>query len=139
LQEVLNRLSNSAQPPSRPSGPAAPAPENLLQPPPEYATITTSGAIGLVCQTVTPDTAHELRLDPPRGLWCTGVTAGSAAATAGIQSNDVLLKINGSEMRDLSRLKKIAAETSPGQMVPVEIFRHGNIRTVQLPVDQLRR
>jgi serine/threonine protein kinase len=141
LQEVLNRLNNGMPPPSstpRPGNPATPAPENTLQPPPEYATVTIS-AVGLVCQTVTSDTAHELGLDAPRGLWCTGVTTGSAAANAGILSNDVLLKINGSEMRDLSRLKKIAAEISPGQTVPVEIFRKGNVRTVQLPVDQLRR
>jgi serine/threonine-protein kinase len=142
LQEALNRLGKSAQPslsPSRPSSPVAPAPENPLQPPPEFATTTTSGAIGLVCRTVTRDIAHELGLDPPRGLWCTGVSVGSAAARAGIFSNDVLLKINGSEMRDLSRLEKIAAEIAPGQTVPVEIFRRGNMRTVQLPVDQLRR
>jgi serine protease Do len=111
--------------------------ENTLQPPAEYATFSTS-AIGLACQTVTTATARDLGLSSPRGLWCTGVTAGSAAANAGIQSNDVLLKINGSEMRDLSRLGTIVASSAPGHTVPVEIFRNGSTRTVQLPVDQLR-
>jgi predicted Ser/Thr protein kinase len=140
LQEVLNRLHTegppllSLAPQTRSDALGA---DNTLQPPAEYATFSTS-AIGLACQTVTTATARDLGLSSPRGLWCTGVTAGSAAANAGIQSNDVLLKINGSEMRDLSRLGTIVASSAPGHTVPVEIFRNGSTRTVQLPVDQLR-
>jgi serine/threonine protein kinase len=140
LNETLNRLRNgigSSVSPSRRDSPAAPAPENTLRPPPAYPTISTS-AVGLVCQTVTSDTARQLGLDAPRGLWCTGVAAGSDAAKAGIHSNDVLLTINGSEARDLSGLQTIAGDTSPGHTVPVSIFRDGSVRTVHLAVDQLR-
>jgi serine protease Do len=105
---------------------------------PVYA-ITSSSPIGLLCQSVTPDTAREVGLDTPRGMIVVGVTAGSAAAMAGIHSSDVLLKINGTEMRDLSGLRAIAAETAPGQPVPVEIYRRGTVQTVRLQVDQLRR
>ena len=137
LEEALNRLNGGIPETPRGGGPAEAAPEHPLQIPPAYPTVSTSG-VGLVCETVTTDTAHKLGLDPPRGLWCTGVTAGSAAAMAGIRSNDVLLKVNGSELHDLARLKTIAANTAAGHTVPVEIFRDGNTRTVQLAVDQLR-
>ena len=136
----MNRLRNARTQPSPPparDGPVAPGAENKPAPPPIYPTISTS-AIGLVCQTVTPDTARQLGLDAPRGLWCTGVTTGSAAASAGILPDDVLLTISGSEMRDLSGLEAIAADVAPGHTVPVKVFRRGNVRTVQLAVDQVR-
>jgi membrane-associated protease RseP (regulator of RpoE activity) len=134
LRETLNRLSNGV---ASPNTPGAAHTENNLQSPPQYPTFSTS-AVGLFCQTVTSDTAHDLGLETPRGLWCTGVAAGSAAAIAGIRTNDILLTINGSEMRDLSGLGAIASASAPGRLIPVEILRHGNKKTVQLQIDQLR-
>jgi S1-C subfamily serine protease len=59
-----------------------------------------------------------------------GVTAGSAADKAGIRQQDVILKIDGAEVRDLSVLRNVADRT-----VPVELFKHGNRRVVQLHVN----
>jgi len=72
------------------------------------------------------EAAEALGLGSARGMVVTGVTAGSAAAKAGIRPEDVILKINGSEVRDLSVLPKVAADTPVGHTVPVEIFRHGS-------------
>ncbi len=132
-KEALNRPRNGNSRSLSPAPSNGPEPENPLQTPPEYA-ITSVSAVGLVCQTVTPDVARELGLGAPRGLLVTGVTAGSPAAKAGIRSNDVLLKVNGVEVHDISKLEKMAAE-SPGHSVPVELFQHGAQRTVQLQAD----
>jgi hypothetical protein len=136
-QEAPSSRQTLAMPSSRPGNQGGSTSDHPPQPPPAYPTASVS-AVGLLCQSITADTARQLGLDAPRGMWCTGVTAGSAAALAGIRSNDVLLSIDGTDMRDLSGLRKIAGETSAGSTVPVEIFRNGNRRTVQLSLDQLR-
>jgi serine/threonine protein kinase len=141
LEEALNRLRNEGRLPalrSEPDSPRAPTPESPPQPPPTYITTSTS-VIGLTCQTVTADSAQQLGMNTPRGLRCIGVTVGSAAAQAGIRSDDVLLTINGSELRDLASLKTIANGMPPGRTVPVELFRGGRTLTVNLALDQLRR
>jgi S1-C subfamily serine protease len=123
--EALRRLRSGAT--GRGSSPDS-SPDPVL-----YAT-TSSSPVGLLCQTVTADTAGKFGLDAPQGMVVIGVTTGSAAATAGIRQEDVILKINGTEVRDLSALRKVA-----GPSVPVELLRHGSRKVVQLQVDQIKR
>jgi len=115
-----------------------PGPAGEIERPPSYPWVSTSG-VGLSCRSVTAQTAMIFGLDRPQGMVVTGVTVGSAAARAGIQQDDIILKINGTEVRDLSTLPRVAAETPAGRTVPVEIFRHRNLKFVQLQVDGLRR
>jgi membrane-associated protease RseP (regulator of RpoE activity) len=124
--EALRRLRNG--PAGRPGSVADTNPEPVL-----YAT-TSSSPVGLLCQTITADSAGKFGLDAPHGMVVIGVTTGSAAATAGIRQEDVILKIDGTEARDLSVLRKVSGPT-----VPVELFRHGSRRVVQLWVDQVKR
>lgn len=100
--------------------------------------VTSVSAVGLVCQSVTPASAAGLGLDGARGMVVTGVAAGSAASGAGLQSQDVILKVAGSEISNLSALAKIASDTPAGQTVPVEVLRHGSRRVLNLNIDQAR-
>jgi serine/threonine protein kinase len=118
----------------------APTPPPDAPPPaPTPIAATSSSSVGLLCRSVTAETAQRLGLDSPRGMLVTGVTVGSTAAKAGFRQDDVILAIQGSEARSLSVLNSVAMSMAPGQTVPVEIFRHGSRQVVQLPVDQLRR
>jgi serine/threonine protein kinase len=114
-------------------------PAPVLEPPSTVYATTSSSAVGLLCQSVTTDSAGELGLDGARGMVVLGVTNGSAAAIAGIRQQDVILKINGTEINDLSSLPRIASNTPAGTPVRVEIFRHGNRQMVQLQVDKIRQ
>lgn len=101
-------------------------------PPPVYAVTSSNGATGLVCESITSETASRFGLDSPQGMVVTGVLTGGAAYKAGIRDRDVILKIKGSEAHDLSALSRIAADNPAGQAVPVEILSHGSRKTVQL-------
>jgi serine/threonine-protein kinase len=101
--------------------------------------VTSVSAVGLVCQSVTPDSAAGFGLDGAHGMVVTGVTAGRAASAAGIQPQDVILKVASVEVSNLSALAKIASDTPVGQAVPVEVFRHGTRRVISLKIDQARR
>jgi serine/threonine protein kinase len=117
--------------------PPSPPPQELSVPLPSYP-VTSSSAVGLLCQSVTKETADKLGLEAPQGMVVTGVVVGSPADRAGIRENDVILRIGGAEAHQLSILTKVAADTPPGQTVPLDVFRQGHRRVVQLAVDDLR-
>jgi serine/threonine protein kinase len=124
------RIERNTGPADGAADPAAPA---------VYPVTSVSTLVGLVCQSVTPDRAAALGLDGAHGMVVIGVTAGSAASLAGIQTQDVIIKAAGVEVSNLSALAKLASDTPAGQDVPVEIVRHGNRRVVTLKIDQARR
>ena len=93
--------------------PPSPPPQELSVPLPSYP-VTSSSAVGLLCQSVTKETADKLGLEVPQGMVVTGVVVGSPADRAGIRENDVILKIGGTEAHQLSVLTKVAADTPPG-------------------------
>jgi hypothetical protein len=117
--------------------PPSPPPQELSVPLPSYP-VTSSSAVGLLCQSVTKDTADKLGLEAPQGMVVTGVVVGSPADRAGIRENDVILRIGGTEAHQLSVLAKVAAGTPPGETVPLDVYRQGHRRVVQLAVDDLR-
>lgn len=53
------------------------------------------------------------------------ITAGSAAAKAGLKEKDVVLEINGEKITKDSSLAKIVAKRSPGDTVSLKILRDG--------------
>ncbi|PPQ33373.1 protein kinase domain-containing protein [Rhodopila globiformis] len=106
---------------------------------PSYPVTSTSGALGLLCVSVTPDTAGRFGLQTPEGMIVTGVLAGGAAERAGIRLDDLILKVKGLEISNLSSLSKIASDVPPGQTVPVEIIRDGNRHVLRLSLDAVRR
>jgi len=106
--------------------------------PPRYATTSINGALGLICQTVTADTASLYGLDTPRGMVVTGVSVGSVGYNAGIRRDDVIVKVNGSEVNDSSALSAMTMESAAGGGMAVELLRAGVHRTVQLRVNPAR-
>ena len=134
VDSALRRLRQDRS--GRTEPPASPPPQDLPVIQPSYP-VTSSSAVGLLCQSVTKDTAEKLGLDAPQGMVVTGVVVGSAADRAGIRENDVILKIGGTEAHQLSVLAKVAAGTPPGQTVPLDVLRQGHRRVVQLAVDDL--
>ena len=94
--------------------PPSPPPQELSVPLPSYP-VTSSSAVGLLCQSVTKETADKLGLEVPQGMVVTGVVVGSPADRAGLRENDVILRIGGTEAHQLSVLAKVAAGTPPGR------------------------
>jgi S1-C subfamily serine protease len=131
---TLRRLRSEAKPEGNP-GPSQPGPRDL-----DAATpVVSSSGVGLLCQSVTTDTAGNYGLDSPHGMVVTGIVVGSPASKAGFQQNDVILKIDGKDARTLSTLTQVAAAKGQAHTVPVEILRHGAHQTIELDVDSLHR
>ncbi len=95
------------------------------------------GWLGVQIQQVTPDIADGLGLHPARGAMVASVTDDGPAAKSQIHGGDVILKFNGSDVKDLHALPRLVAETEIGKQVPVVLWRDGKEITIQASIAEL--
>ena len=76
--------------------------------------------------------ARQLGFQRQSGVIVDTVYADTPAAEAGLRKNDIILSVNGREVRDQQALKNMTAFAELGQPVSVEIFRDGE--QMKLPV-----
>jgi putative serine protease PepD len=67
-----------------------------------------------------------------QGVPISTVTAGGPAAKAGLQTNDVIEKIDSSSITSFNQLVSILAEDKPGQTITLTILRDGQTKQVKV-------
>ncbi len=92
------------------------------------------GYLGVRIQPLNEDLAASLGLAHNRGEFVQAVEPGQAAANAGIQSGDVVVKVNGKEVSQEQTLSFLVANTAPGTVIPIELIRDGKRMTVRARV-----
>ena len=92
------------------------------------------GYLGVRIQALSDDLAASLGLPKKRGEFIQAVEPGQAAAKAGIQAGDVVVKVDGKDVSPDQTLSFIVANTTPGKRIPVELLRNGQRLTVQAVV-----
>lgn len=96
------------------------------------------GWLGVNIQQVTDEIAEALRLPGgARGALVARAQEGGPAAAGGIRSGDVILRFNGTDVREMRNLPRIVADASVGVQVPVVIWRDGKEETVNVTLGEL--
>ncbi len=90
------------------------------------------GYLGVSIQAMTARAARIAGLESVRGVYLSSVQPGLAGYEAGLRDGDILLTINGRDMTEPNELQSAIALFSPGDQVPVEIWRDG--RTLDFTV-----
>jgi serine protease Do len=90
----------------------------------------TRGKLGVVIQSVTQGLADSFGLPQPQGALVSSVEKGGPAERAGIESGDVILKLNGQPLKDSNELPVQIAAVTPGTGVNLEIWRNHATREV---------
>ncbi len=95
---------------------------------------TRRGWLGVRIQNVDDSIAESLNLGKVRGALVAGTDANGPAKAAGIQSGDVIVKFDGTDVKDAHDLPKIVASEQVGKEVPVVVVRQGKelTKTVKL-------
>ena len=96
------------------------------------------GRLGVVIRDITPDLVKGLRLESLDGALVAEVAPGSPAETAGLEPGDVILGVDGEEVRTAAELRNEIGLKRIGEEVELEILRRGKKRRVTLaigPVD----
>jgi serine protease Do len=81
------------------------------------------GWLGVQIQPVTAEIARNVGLANLAGALVAKVGAGSTAAAAGFEQGDVILSINGQEIRRMHDLPLVIAETPIGRIAAVTVWR----------------
>jgi putative serine protease PepD len=81
----------------------------------------------------TPSAAQDvLSTKTSRGITISKVEAGGPAAKAGLQVNDLIEKIDGTQVTSYDQLISVIARYSPGQTVTLTIVRDGQTKQVKV-------
>ncbi len=94
------------------------------------------GYLGVGIQNVDRERADALGLERPIGALVNQVESGSAAERAGIEVGDVILEVNDRTIEVFSDLPPIVGSVRPGETVELRVSRWGEIRTVQVELDE---
>jgi len=88
--------------------------------------------IGVGGQTLTADLAEGMGLDHPGGLVVNDLYAGGPAMVAGLKLGDVVVAVNGREVKDWAALRYRLATMKSGTTVTIGLLRRG--QNLDLPV-----
>jgi len=99
----------------------------------------TRGWIGVTIQELTPELAQEFGLKKTKGALVSDVAKDGPAAKAGIMRGDVILEFNGKEVRDVSSLRNMVAQSKTGSEITIKILRAGREFTARLFIVELPR
>ncbi|MDC1109818.1 Do family serine endopeptidase [Candidatus Pelagibacter sp.] len=98
---------------------------------------TKRGWLGVRIQIVTDEIAEVENLDKARGALVASVAEKSPSDKAGIKSGDIILEFNGTEIKEMSELPKIVAQTEVGKTVEVKIWRNKKEITKKIKLGRL--
>lgn len=108
--------------------------------------------LGIQMRTLNDRLKQQLNEDPERpptigvdrGVVIFGVAKGSPAAAAGMKRGDVIVKMNGQDVKTADEVQAIVDRTTVGQVVKVDVNRSGqnvtlDVRPDEFPTQALRR
>jgi serine protease Do len=97
----------------------------------------TRGRIGVQIQEVTKELAEAFGLPKPTGALVNSVEKGGPADKGGVEADDVILKVDGREVRSSNELPRIITMVKPGTKVTLGVWRKGATRDLAVTVAEM--
>jgi serine protease Do len=95
------------------------------------------GWIGIGIIDMDTEEASSLGMDAPRGAKVVDVVKGGPADRGGMKAGDVIIMVDGKEVRDAGRFRNQVAETVIGKTMQVGLLRGGREMELGVPVGDL--
>jgi serine protease Do len=92
------------------------------------------GRLGVTIQQVNTALAQNFGLDKAEGALVSSVQKDSAAAKAGIEPGDVILKMDGKTITSSNELPPMVAAVKPGSDVKLQLWRDGKAKDLTVTV-----
>jgi len=96
------------------------------------------GWLGVIVQTVTPELADTFGLEEKKGALVADIDRDGPAAQAGIQKGDIIIGFDGKEIKEMSELPLVVAQTPVGKKVTVVLLRNGKKVSKSVTVGELK-
>ncbi len=97
------------------------------------------GRLGVGIQEVNQALAESFGLDRPAGAVINSVEPDSPAARAGLQTGDVVRRVNGEPVVSSADLPAVVGMLPPGERVTLEVWRDGRIREITAELGSMDR
>ena len=94
----------------------------------------TRGYLGIQMQDVTPNLARSFELPTTNGALVARVVEDSPAAKAGLKEGDFVVAVDGQAIGAPNALRNIVANTAPGTVIQMDIYREGKKLTIPVTV-----
>jgi S1-C subfamily serine protease len=88
--------------------------------------------LGLQPTDLTPQVSERFDIDLESGVLALMITEGSPAGEAGLREGDVIVAIDGDEVRIVEDLLAQLRERAPGDRITLGIVRNGDRRELQV-------
>jgi len=92
---------------------------------------------GIEAVEITPELAEEMKLNTLEGVIVMHVLKGGAADQAGIQRNDVIIKLGGQMISGMGSFEEALSYYYPGQKLSVSFSRNGSAKIAELSLQNL--
>jgi len=90
------------------------------------------GWLGVYIQPLDPELAKDLGLK--QGVGIHEVIEGSPAATAGLQAGDVVLEVDGKQVKEVTELQRRIGDFKPGQTVKLKVMGYADKKSRSITV-----
>jgi serine protease Do len=94
------------------------------------------GYLGISMNDVTPENAHFFNLQNAEGAIVAQVTPDSPASKGGLQTGDVITRVDDTKVVNGSTLQVVVSEMAPGAKITLGVIRNGKPETLNLTVGQ---
>lgn len=94
--------------------------------------------LGVQIREMTEELQKETKLDNLDGVYVGGVADGGAAKEAGIETGDVILKINGEKVATVPEVQEKVGMHRPGDNINLKIWRNGKEQDVTVTLRNIR-
>jgi serine protease Do len=98
----------------------------------------TRGRIGVQIQAVSKEDAAGFGLDGPRGALVNGVEKDGPAAKAGVEVGDIILKVDGKDVKTSQDLPRVISVVRPGTKINLTVWRKGANKDIAVTVAELK-
>jgi len=95
------------------------------------------GWIGVQIQQVTPEIADSLGLKKTEGALVAEPQANGPAAKAGVESGDVITKVNDQPVKDARELARTIGGMAPGTTVKLDVLHKGQDKVLSMTLGEL--
>lgn len=100
--------------------------------------VAAEGYLGVDVSNVDARNAHALKLKEACGAVITLIDHDAPAGKIGLKVNDVVLQLNGQNVKNAAQLRKMLREIPPGREITIEISRDGTIQTLAVKLADRR-
>src|SRR5258708_19898234 len=98
----------------------------------------TRGRIGVQIQEVSKETADAFGLSKAAGALVNSVEKGGPAEKGGVESGDIIIKVDGRTVNSSTELPRIITQIKPGTKVTLQVWRKGATKDVTVTVAELK-